>query len=217
VPLCFNAIKKRGTCNSAHTWVTKIVKNLVCRQPSGYRSKPESKCYVIDWFIGTFVDWSEYCALLDAVKELHVARNSTENLCELTINEAATWFSEHSVQKTSIAAFTRKYCRYTVYRWNFADIILWQHRKICPSISSPKRKCGFMLKSDIISCPSMTDPFFQARCDTGGSHAVFSNKRPLTLLVFCVNANVCTWERRHERSGWFCVLCSLLGLPGQSH
>jgi len=32
------------------------------------------------------------------------------------------------------------------------------------SISSLKRKCGFMLKSDIKSCPSATDPFFQARC-----------------------------------------------------
>jgi len=33
-------------------------------------------------------------------------------------------------------------------------------------VSSLKRKCGFMLKSDIKNFPSMTDPFFQARCAT---------------------------------------------------
>jgi len=59
-----------------------------------------------------------------------------------------------------------KYCLYTVYRRNFADTILWQHRKIHRSVCSLKRKCGFMLKSDIKSCPSATDPFFQARCAT---------------------------------------------------
>jgi len=32
--------------------------------------------------------------------------------------------------------------------------------KIHRSISSLKRKCGFMLKSDTKSCPSATDPFF---------------------------------------------------------
>jgi len=28
------------------------------------------------------------------------------------------------MQKTSIAAFMSKYCRYAVYRWNFSDNIL---------------------------------------------------------------------------------------------
>jgi len=32
--------------------------------------------------------------------------------------------------------------------------------KIHRSISSRKGKCGFMLKSDIKSCPTVTDPFF---------------------------------------------------------
>ena len=39
-------------------------------------------------------------------------------------------------------------------------MIHWQNRKIHQSISSLKRKCGFMLKSDIKSWPCMTDPFF---------------------------------------------------------
>jgi len=36
----------------------------------------------------------------------------------------------------------------------------WANCKIHQSISSLKRKCDFMLKSDIKSCPSVTDPFF---------------------------------------------------------
>jgi len=76
----FSAMKKRITWNSAQTWVTKIVKNhsLVRRPPSAYRAKPGSECYVIDQFIGTIAEWSEYCALLDAVGDLRVVRNSTE-------------------------------------------------------------------------------------------------------------------------------------------
>jgi len=54
--------------------------DLVHRQPSAYRAKPESECSIIDWFIGTIVEWSKYCALLDAVGRLRVIRNSTENL-----------------------------------------------------------------------------------------------------------------------------------------
>jgi len=80
----FNAMKKCIAWNSAQTWVTKIVKHhdLVCRQPSAYCAKPESKCYIIDRFIGTIAKWSlsVYCALLDAVGGLRVIRNSTENL-----------------------------------------------------------------------------------------------------------------------------------------
>jgi len=36
--------------------------------------------YVIEWFVGTIVECSEYCTLLDAVGGLCVVRNSTENL-----------------------------------------------------------------------------------------------------------------------------------------
>ena len=63
---CFTAMKKRITWNSAQTWVTKIVKNhgLVRRQQSPYRAKPGSECYVLDRFIGSIVELSEYCALL---------------------------------------------------------------------------------------------------------------------------------------------------------
>jgi len=49
-----------------------------------------------------------------------------------------------------------------VYRCIEAPII-HQRRANCKinwSISSCKRKCGFMLKSDIKRCPSATDPFF---------------------------------------------------------
>ena len=76
-------MKKRITWNSVQAWVTKIVQNhsLVHRQPSAYRAKPGSECYVTDRFIGTIAQWSEYCALLDADAGLHVIRNSTENLC----------------------------------------------------------------------------------------------------------------------------------------
>jgi len=42
--------------------------------------KPESKCYVIDWFIWVIVECSEYCTLLNAVRELRVIRNNIENL-----------------------------------------------------------------------------------------------------------------------------------------
>jgi len=76
------AMKKRIAWNSAQTWVTKIVKNhgFVRMQPSAYRTKPRSECYVIDWFIGTIAEWSEYCTLLDAFKGLCIVRNNTENL-----------------------------------------------------------------------------------------------------------------------------------------
>jgi len=75
-------MKKHITWNSVQTWIAKIVKNhgFVHRQPSAYRTKPGSECYVIDRFIGVIAEWSEYCALLDAVGGLGVVRNSTENL-----------------------------------------------------------------------------------------------------------------------------------------
>ena len=155
-------MKKRITWNSAQTWVIKIVKihNLVCRQPSAYRAKPKSQCYIIYRFLGMVAEWSEYCALFDAVRGPYYIRISAENLHWLIIDEVATWISERSMQKTSVAAFLSKYYQYTTYRQNFADIILWQHRNIHRSISSLKRKCGFMLKSDIKSSPSAADPFF---------------------------------------------------------
>ena len=67
---------------------------------------------------------------------------------------------KHSMQKSSVAIFMIKYCQYTIYWQNSANIILWQHNKIHRLISSLKRKCSFILKNDIKSCPSMTDPFF---------------------------------------------------------
>jgi len=70
-------------------------------------------------------------ALLDAVGGLHILRKSTENLRQLIRDEVATWVSE-----------------------------IWQNCKIQRSISILQRKCGFMLKSDIKSYPSATDPFF---------------------------------------------------------
>ena len=57
------------------------------------------------------------------------------------------------MQKTSVPAFMSKYCRYTIYQQNFADIILWQHCKIHRSISSLNtlafgRKRGFSKKKN---------------------------------------------------------------------
>jgi len=75
----FNVIKKCITWNSLRTWVTKIVKNQGLVQPSANGPKL-SECYVIGLFIGTISEWSEYCALLHAVRGLHVTRNSKENL-----------------------------------------------------------------------------------------------------------------------------------------
>jgi len=65
-------MKNRITWNSVQMWVTKIVKNhrFFRRQPSAYHRKLGSECYVIDQFIGTIVEWSAYCALHDAVREL---------------------------------------------------------------------------------------------------------------------------------------------------
>jgi len=145
----FSAVKKRITWNSAQTWATKIVKNhgFVRRQPSAYRAKPGSECYVIDRFIGRLRSGLNIAPYL-MQSGLRVVRNSTENLRYVIIDEVATWVSEHSVYEQC--------CRYTVYRRNFADIILWQHRKIHRSISSLKRKCSFMLKSEIKSCPRAT-------------------------------------------------------------
>jgi len=75
-------MKKRITWNSAQAWVTEILKNhgLDCRQPSAYHAKPWSESYVINRFIWTIAEWSEYCALIDAVRELRAVRKSTENL-----------------------------------------------------------------------------------------------------------------------------------------
>jgi len=42
--------------------------------------KPKGRYYIIDRYIRTIAEWSEYCALLDAVGGLCVIRNSTENL-----------------------------------------------------------------------------------------------------------------------------------------
>jgi len=43
--------------------------------------KPVSECYVIERFMGTIVEWYEYCGLLDAVWWLRILRKSVENLC----------------------------------------------------------------------------------------------------------------------------------------
>jgi len=73
-------MKKHITWNSAQTWVTKIIKNyrLVCRQPSAYHAKHESKYLIIDRFIVAIAKWSEYCSQLDVVRRLRVVRNSRE-------------------------------------------------------------------------------------------------------------------------------------------
>jgi len=70
----FSATKKHIAWNSVQMWVTKIATNhgFVRRQTSANRAQPDSKCYIIDRFIGIIAEWSEYCALLDAVGGLHV-------------------------------------------------------------------------------------------------------------------------------------------------
>jgi len=49
-----------------------------------------SKCYVIEQYIGTIAEWSEYCAQLDAVRGLRNVRKSTENLRQLIRDEVVT-------------------------------------------------------------------------------------------------------------------------------
>jgi len=91
------------------------------------------------------------------------------------MDEVVTWIAERSVQKSSVAAFMSKYCRYPVYWENFANIMLWQHHKIYRSISSLRRKCSFIPKSDIKRCPSATEPFFRAGCTTGCGYNMLYN------------------------------------------
>jgi len=57
-------------------------------------------------------EWTEYCALLNAVGGLRIVRNSTDNLRRLIRDEVAIWVSGHSLQKTSAAAFISKQCHY---------------------------------------------------------------------------------------------------------
>jgi len=48
------------------------------------------------------------------------------------------------------------------------------------------------------------------------SHAISSNKGVLSTSYICVNANVDTLERTHDRGTRLCVLRSLHGFPGKS-
>jgi len=60
-----------------------VVVALICSQAIiclPRTQKPVSECYVIDRFMGTIVEWYEYCPLLDAIEGLHILRKSTENL-----------------------------------------------------------------------------------------------------------------------------------------
>jgi len=59
------------------------VVTLICSQAIIYlprTQKPVSGYYVTERFMGTIVEWYEYCTLLDAVGELRILRKSTENL-----------------------------------------------------------------------------------------------------------------------------------------
>jgi len=54
-----------------------VVVALICSQEIiclPCMQKPVSECYVIEQFVGTIVEWYEYCALLDAVRGLHILR-----------------------------------------------------------------------------------------------------------------------------------------------
>jgi len=139
------------------TWVTKIVKNhrFVCRQPCAYHAKPGSECYVIDQFIETIVEWSQYCTLLDAVRRLRVIRNSTENLHWLIRDEVATLVSEHSLQKTSVVALS-KYC------WYKALSIL-QNSSVNCYLSKSVVLCWKMLSKAVLLRQTS---LFQGRCAT---------------------------------------------------
>jgi len=77
----FCAMKKHITWDSAQIGSLRWQKPRPCTQAIiCLPHKTWSECNVIDRFIGTMVEWSEYCALLDAVRRLRVVRNSTENL-----------------------------------------------------------------------------------------------------------------------------------------
>jgi len=85
----FSALKKHITWGSTQTWVTKISQSswhignpdLFAGTHLLIAEKSESECCIIDRFIGTILEWSEHCILLNAVGGLRVIRNSTENLC----------------------------------------------------------------------------------------------------------------------------------------
>jgi len=56
---------------------------LICSQAiicTPRTQKHVNKCYIIEWFMGTIVEWYEYCALLEAVGRLRILRKSAENL-----------------------------------------------------------------------------------------------------------------------------------------
>jgi len=125
-----SAMKKRITWNSAQTWATKIVKNhvgiyCICSRAAiclphktwermlHHRPVYWDDCGVV-WILRT-----TWCSRRAAChKEQH-------REFALIVDEVATRVSEHSVQKTSVAAFISKYSWYTVYRQNFSNVILW--------------------------------------------------------------------------------------------
>jgi len=47
------------------------LQEIICLR---HTQKPVSECYVIERFMGTIVEWYEYCALFDAVGRLHILR-----------------------------------------------------------------------------------------------------------------------------------------------
>jgi len=60
-----------------------VVVALICSQAIiclPRTQKPMNECYIIERFMGTIVEWYEYCAWLDAVGGLRILRKSTENL-----------------------------------------------------------------------------------------------------------------------------------------
>ena len=133
---CFTVMKKCISRHSAQTFTWSLRSSIttahrlpwfVHRQPATHLPRKNLQVNVTSWsrLFEAIAEWSEYCALLDAVKGLHVMKNSTENLHWLIRDKVATWVSEHIMQQTSIAACMSKYHQHTAYWRNFADMILW--------------------------------------------------------------------------------------------
>jgi len=64
-------------CGPKNTVIALICLQAIICLPCS--QKPVSECYVIDQFMGTIVEWYEYCPLLAAVGGLRILRKGRSN------------------------------------------------------------------------------------------------------------------------------------------
>jgi len=88
------------------------------------RQSSASACYVIEQFVGAIAQRSAFCALLDA---RGAARCEEQGKGNLRWSETEQQRGFPSTTCITIAC-RLLWASITVYRWNFADMIHWQHR-----------------------------------------------------------------------------------------